>query len=327
MIMPQQYSQQRGAALIIVLGLVALISTWAIDALYANNIALRQAENSDNALRAEQASQSAFILAAKLLKDDIAESQSDDLDEIWAQQASPFPIDSGMVQASIIDSNRFLNLNDLVNKDGTANAIAEKHIKKLFTLLDLNDGLVDALIDWMDSDNQPHGSGGAEDASYASQDYHIKNARLDNWNELSLVRGFNSEIITKLRTLACVRDVPDNNITSININTASKQVLMALAPDISLSEAAQLISERPFENVQQALQGKAWAAQINQAYLSVSSDIFMVRTQARFGRANLKETCMLRRQANKITMLSLARSEYSRSTHQPTPSNRDNTTP
>ncbi len=307
--LPPPHNQQRGAALIIVLGLVALISTWAINALYGDNIALRRAENSDNALRAEQASQSAFVLASKILKDDSAESQSDDLDELWAQQASPFPIDDGVVQASIMDANRFLNLNDLVDNKGKFNATFEKYVKTLFTQLELDAGLVDALIDWMDLDDQVHGSAGAEDSSYFSRDYHIKNARLDSWNELLLVRGFNAKIIARLSRYTIVRDVPANGISSININTASAQVLMALTPDMNQSDAEVLISERPFESVQQALQNKPWAASIKQTYLSVASDIFMVRTQASFGRANLRETFMLQRQAGKITLLSLQRSQ------------------
>ncbi|MDQ6970893.1 MAG: type II secretion system minor pseudopilin GspK [Mariprofundus sp.] len=307
----KQTTRQRGAAMIIVLGLVALISTWAIDALYADNIALRRAENTDNALRAELASQSALILASKILIDDQAESQNDDLDEIWAQQATPFPIDNGLVQASIIDANRFLNLNDLVDKNGKANIVFEKYVKRLFIQLDLNEGLVDALIDWMDRDGQVHGSAGAEDASYSNQDYHIKNARLDSWDELLLVRGFDAKIMARLSTAASVHNVPPNGITRININTATAATLMALAADMSLSDAEILISERPFESVQQALQNRPWLANMNQAYLSVASDVFMVRTQASFGRANLRELSMLQRQSNKITMLSLQRSHDS----------------
>ncbi len=307
----KQTPRQRGAAMIIVLGLVALISTWAIDALYADNIALRRAENTDNALRAELASQSALILASKILIDDQAESQNDDLDEIWAQQATPFPIDNGLVQASIIDANRFLNLNDLVDKNGKANIVFEKYVKRLFIQLELNEGLVDALIDWMDRDGQVHGSAGAEDASYSNQDYHIKNARLDSWDELLLVRGFDAKIKARLSAAASVHHVPPNGITRININTATAATLMALAADMSLSDAEILISERPFESVQQALQNRPWLASLNQAYLSVASDVFMVRTQASFGRANLRELSMLQRQSNKITMLSLQRSNDS----------------
>jgi len=304
----QHQDPQRGAALIIVLGLVALVSTWAIDAMYEDNIALRRAENSNDALRAAQASQSALILSAKVLAEDSKESQTDDLDELWAQQTSPFPIDDGTVQGSIIDTNRFLNLNDLVDKHGKANSTIEKYVKALFTQLDLDSALVGALIDWMDANAQPHASGGAEDASYFNQNYHIKNARLDHWDELLLIRGFNTKILAALADVAIIRNVPLNDISNININTAPAYVLMALTSDMTEADAETLISERPFTSVQQALQNRPWAATINPAYLSVVSDVFMVRTQANFGRATLRETFMLQRQSGKITLHSLERS-------------------
>jgi len=314
-----QGRHQRGAALVIVLGLVALISTWAIDAMYEDNLALRRAENSNDALRAEQASQSALILTAKLLKEDSKESQSDDLNEIWAQQAEAFPIDDGVVQAVIMDANRFFNLNDLVDKNGVAKPAVETYIKTLFIRLELDEGLVDALIDWMDGNTQTHGVSGAEDGSYYDQDYHVKNARLDRWDELLLVRGFDAEILAQLETVAIVRDVPVSDISTININTASAHVLMALAPNMTEPEAEIFIAERPFDSVQIALQNRRWAAGLNQTYLSVVSDVFMVRTQASFGRANLRETFMLGRQAEKVTMLSLERSRIYRAP----PSERD----
>lgn len=298
---------QRGAALIIVLGLVALISSWAIDALYEDNLALRRAENSNDALRAEQASQSALILSAMILKDDSSESQTDDLDEPWAQHSEAFPIDNGIVQGSIIDSNRYLNLNNLVDQNGIAIAVVEIYVKSLFAQLEIDVNLVDALIDWMDSDSQTHGVGGAEDSSYYDQDYHVKNARLNRWDELLLIRGFDAEILAKLTDFAIVREVTAMNASTININTAPAPVLMALAPNMTDSDAEIFITERPFPSVQLALQNRIWAAAINQAYLSVTSDIFMVRTQASFGRVNLKETFMLRRQARTITMLSVER--------------------
>ncbi len=298
---------QRGAALIIVLGLVALISTWAIDALYEDNIALRRAENSDNALHAQQASQSALILSAQILSEDIKESQTDDLEEAWAQQAQAFPIDDGIVQGLIIDTNRFLNLNDLVDKNGLAKPLFETTIKALFTQLDLDASLVDALIDWMDRDSNTHGSNGAEDSSYYDHDYHVKNARLDRWHELLLIRGFNAEIVATLEPYCIVRKVPLNDISSININTASAQVLMARIPNMTASDAEIFITGRPFQSVSQALQSHTWLAGIPTTDLSVTSDIFMVRTQASFGRVNLREIFMLERQPGIVKLLSFER--------------------
>jgi len=304
--------QERGAALIIVLGLVALISTWAVTAAYEDMLSLRRAENSQDEIRAEQASQSALVLAAKILREDGRDSQTDDLDENWAQDTPPFSIDEGSVFGRIVDTNRFINLNTLVDQQGKAVAAVEKQVKALFTLLELDDGLVDALIDWMDADDRVHGANGAEDSAYIDQDYHIKNARLDRWQELHLIRGFDAKVVNRLASVAVVRDVPANGFSPVNINTASARVLMALMPNMTAADAETFIAERPFTSVAQALQNRPWAAGVNQSYLSVASDIFMVRTEARFGRVVLREKCMLQRQSGggqtgKIILLSIAR--------------------
>jgi len=307
--------QERGAALIIVLGLVALISTWAINAAYEDMLSLRRAENSQNALLAEQASQSVLVLSAKILRDDSKDSQTDDLDEIWAQDSPPFGIDDGSVFGRIVDTNRFINLNALVDKNGKVVPVVEQQVRALFTLLDLDSGLVDALIDWIDADDNPYGAAGAEDSAYYDKDYHVKNAPLDRWQELRLIHGFDDKTVNRLASVAMVREVPANGFSTVNINTADPKVLMAVMPDMTAADAELFIADRPFSSVAAALQNRAWAASAKQAYLSVASDIFMVRTEARFGRVVLREKFMLRRQSGggqpgKITLLSSQRIEH-----------------
>ena len=303
---------ERGAALIIVLGLVALISVWAVTAAYEDMLSLRRAENRQNEIRAEQASQSALILAARILREDGRDSQTDDLDESWAQDTPPFTIDQGSVLGRIVDANRFINLNMLVDQQGKAVPAVEKQVRALFASLELDAGLVDALIDWMDADDREHGVNGAEDSAYYDQDYRVKNARLDRWQELRLVRGFDAKIVNRLAAVAVVRDVPPGGFSAVNINTASARVLMAIMPDMTAADAEIFLAERPFDSVAQALQNRPWAAGVNQRYLSVVSDIFMVRTEARFGRVVLREKFMVQRlsggaQAGKIMLLSVAR--------------------
>ncbi|MDQ6995976.1 MAG: type II secretion system minor pseudopilin GspK [Mariprofundus sp.] len=298
---------ERGAALIIVLGLVALISTWAVNAAYEDMLSLRRAENSQDAIRAEQASQSVLALSVKILREDSNDNQTDDLDEIWAQDSPPFPIDGGSVFGRIEDANRFLNLNALVDNNGKLVPEIEKQVKALFTLLDLDDALVDALIDWMDADDRPHGTGGAEDSMYYNQDYRVKNARLDRWQELRLIHGFDDKVVKLLASVAVVREMPASGFSPVNINTANAKVLMAIMPDMTAADAEAFIAERPFDSVAIALQNRLWTTGVKQAYLSVASDVFMVRTEAAFGRVLLREKFMLARQSGKITLLSIAR--------------------
>lgn len=300
-------SGERGAALIIVLGLVALIGTWAVTAAYDDMLSLRRAENAQDLMRCNQAGQSALVLAVKILRDDAQKTQTDDLDEPWAIETPPFPIDDGMVTGEIVDANRYLNLNALIDKNGKVVPAVEQQVKTLFTLLDLDPLLVDALIDWIDADDRPHGSGGAESSAYYDRDYRVKNGLLDCWDELRLIRGFTDKVLFKLEEGAIVRRPPASGFSTVNLNTAGVKVLMSLTPEMSVADAEALIAARPYANVEAALANWPWAAKLNRAYLSVASDIFIVKTEASFGRVVVREAFELQRQAAKITLLSAAR--------------------
>jgi general secretion pathway protein K len=299
--------QERGVALVIVLGLVAIIGAWASQAAYEDMVSLRRAENMQDAMRAVQASQSAFAMAKQLLRQDVQDSQQDDLDEIWAQKTPPFPLDDGIVSGRVSDANRYINLNDLVDGKGKVRPNEVKLTKRLFSLLELDPGLVDALIDWIDADDRPHGSNGAEDAAYYDRPYRIKNARLDRLNELLLIRGFDQKVLVRLKEAATVRAVPSVGLTAINLNTANKAVLLALFEKMTDVDARALIAGRPYTNVATAMANQPWAVGVNTARLSVISDAFMVRTEARFGRVVLREEYMLLRQSKKMTLLARKR--------------------
>jgi len=302
---------ERGAALIIVLGLVALIGTWASTAAYEDMISIRRAENMQDAMRAIQGSKSALALSTMVLRQDAVASVTDDPGEDWAQPTPPFPIDQGSVSGQIIDTNRYLNLNDLVNDQGQVQMAVFKRLQLLFSRLGLDTGLVEVLADWEDADDKSIGPAGAEDASYYDKPYRVKNGRLDRWNELTMLKGFNADIISRLATVAIVRPVPQGGVTQVNINTADIKVLQAMFPTMNAADAETLIAGRPYSDVGIAIANQPWATGVNPADLSVSSDVFMVRTEARFGRAVLREEYMLLRQAKKITLLSRQRRDWS----------------
>jgi len=305
---PPSQQRQKGVALVVVLGLVAIIGAWASQAAYEDMVSLRRAENMQDAMRAVQASQSAFAMAKQLLRQDLRESQQDNLDEGWAQQTPPFPLDDGTVMGQVFDANRYINLNDLVDDKGQVRPDELAVMKRLFSFLELDPGLVDALVDWMDVDDRPYGSNGAEDAAYYDSLYRVKNVRLDRWDELRLIRGFEARVLTRLAEAVVVRSVPSGSgVTAVNINTAGKVVLMALFEKMTDVDAEAMITGRPYADVAAAIANQPWVVGVNTARLSVSSDVFMVRTEARFGRAVLREEYMLLRQPEKMALLTRER--------------------
>ncbi len=286
--------QQRGVALIMVLGMVAIIATWAATAAYEDMISIRRVSNLQDELRATMASESAITLFRLYLQQDSKDTTIDSLDEDWALDLPPFPIDEGLISATVEDANRFFNLNDLVNDAGMVQQSAVLELQRLFILLELDDSLVDALVDWVDKDDMPYGISGAEDAMYYAQNYRVKNARLDSWSELKLVRGFEHAILKQLKTVATVRPAPNNGQTKININTTSSENMMALFPNMTMIDAETFFESRPYEDTN-GINGLYWADGGNFSRLSVTSDAFMVRTHALFGRANVREEYLLLR--------------------------------
>lgn|GEM_PF-1835198 len=323
---------ERGVALIIVLGLVALIGVWASTAAYEDMISLRRMENMQDAMRGNQASQSAFSLVIKLLREDVKDSQRDDLEEVWAQNIPAFPIDAGTVSGEIIDASRFININDLVNSQGAVQADVEANVKLLFQRLELDVTLVNRLIDWIDLNSSPYGSGGAEESSYYDAAYSVKNGPLQRWSELRMIKGFDDEVVSKLENYLVVRATPATvagqvqdqaasatpaagGKTPININTAPVAVMMALFPLMSEADAQAFIESRPYDTAD--LTRQPWAHGVNvQGRLSTMSDLFIVRIDARFGRTALREEFMVSRQGQSLKLLSREMLEWNRGLQQ-----------
>lgn len=299
--------KQEGAALVLALGLVAMVAAWAATALSEDEISLRRAANMQLSTKAWLAAESGLELARLALEEDARTSNIDHLQEDWAKPSPPFPVDNGTVQGVIVDANRLFNLNDLVDAGGKAQAAAIAIAKRLFAQLALDPNLVDALVDWMDADDQPFGVGGAEDLAYVDRPYRVKNAPLDRMQELLLIRGFDQDAVMKLKQVAMAR--PSKGITPININTAPKEVLRSLGEGIPAADIEAIVAARketPFAKVGDLTSQSAytaWAGKINQAWLSVSSDAFTVLIEARFGRILWRERALMARRGGKVHML------------------------
>ncbi|PJC70392.1 MAG: hypothetical protein CO017_05600, partial [Zetaproteobacteria bacterium CG_4_8_14_3_um_filter_59_5] len=143
---------ERGIALVMVLALVALVAVWAVQSADEDWVSLRRAENMQLAAKTWLGVESGEALALRTLSAD--DHAYDGLDEDWAIEAPPFPVDDGVIAGRIEDANRFLNLNDLLDSAGNAQADVVPVFKRLFTRLEIDPRLVDALVDWMDADKE-----------------------------------------------------------------------------------------------------------------------------------------------------------------------------
>jgi general secretion pathway protein K len=259
----------------------------------------------------------------------------DHLGEPWAMVIPPFPAESATLQGRIEDEQGRFNLNNLALATATppagggtggapapatagsgtgtgtgagtgtgggtgglgAGALYQAGFRNLLKRLQLNEELADALVDWIDEDDQAAGPGGAEDLYYLQLDppYRAANQRLSDVSELKRVKGFTPEVLEKLAPH--VTALPANNV-KINVNTASEEVLAAML-DIPEGQARQIVEQRkrePFTDQAKLKdllgeQGAARAAQM----VDFSSNWFTARATVVQGRVTVAYRALLDR--------------------------------
>ena len=194
------------------------------------------------------ASKSVEQALIKLLDKD--DKSVDYIGEFWSQTI-PISFEDVNVKIEIADQERFLNPNFLLN----VNTVNEKYklvFERLFDILNMDYSVLYNIIEWIDKDSSPN-NGGKENYEL----YMAKNDKLDTLEELKLIEGVSDQLYNGtveggyfkpgFRSLFS----PYSN-GKVNINTASKWILMALDSEIDEALANEIIryrQEKPFRNV------------------------------------------------------------------------------
>lgn len=158
-------------------------------------------------------------------------------------------------------------------------------LQRLLTSLELKPELAQAIVDWIDPDQDPLFPDGAEDSDYNVQNppYLAANRPLISVSELRLIKGVDQETYDKLAPLVCA--LPPN--TPLNVNTAPALVLAALSEGQDPKDMERLLENRPddgYKNVDDFLNAAKLTldAQLK-AQLDVGSQHFSLRAEARVG--------------------------------------------
>jgi len=178
-----------------------------------------------------------------ILIDDLAGSTNDHLDEIWASDIPPLPIDSeavqGLIWGQLEDLQGRFNINNLIDPAGDVDQAAFEQFERLLAALGLNERLAGATADWLDADQQESIPDGAEDPLYSgfTPAYRTADQRISNITELAAVDGM--DLFSFETLLPHITALPGR--TAINVNTASAAVLQSLGPNITLGDAEGLV--------------------------------------------------------------------------------------
>ncbi|MDG4553493.1 MAG: type II secretion system minor pseudopilin GspK [Candidatus Competibacter sp.] len=179
-------------------------------------------------------------------------------------------------------------------------------LQRLLESLALKPELAQAIVDWIDPNLDPLFPDGAEDSDYMVLDpaYLAANRPFASVSELRLVKGVDRETYDKLAPY--VRALPPG--TALNVNTASAPVLAALSDDgVDEEELERLLETRPtagYDDVDKFLNAAKLAVNAElKAHLSVGSQYFLLRAEARVGDGRAMLYSMLYRDKDGVRVL------------------------
>jgi general secretion pathway protein K len=299
---------QQGVALVTALLVVALATVAAVAMATRQHVDMRR---TGNLLHGEQAY--SYALAAEswaqvILRRDARESTYDSLDEDWASALPPIPVDGGFVSGHVTDLQGRFNVNNLVGDDGKPDNNSIEYFKRLLNVLQVDPALAASLLDWIDADIIATFPDGAEDDTYLLEDppYRAANRRLVSISELRLVHGFTDEVMKILEPY--VTALPE--MTTINVNTATAEVLLALHENMTEQGVEMLLAyreEHPFESKQDFLSNDALAGLGITGGVDVSSHWFLVLTDVSVGIGKAQLESVLKRDDKSLRVVSRTR--------------------
>ncbi|UCG10977.1 MAG: type II secretion system minor pseudopilin GspK [Deltaproteobacteria bacterium] len=264
-------SDQSGAALILTLLIITVLVVLVLETLRAMQVEGAAARHFQDSIQAEALAKSGVNVAIALLVQDLEEDLKDGAPkqdivdypgEPWALVTDPDSIPTelsklGTLEGKVTDESGKFPINHLVS--GEEDALQQNHREVLERLLinapflmEQEDakGLINAIKDWLDSDDEPTGELGAETDYYEilEQPYPCKNGPLTSLDELLLIRGMGPELYFGNEGSPGLKDLLTiYGEGSININTAELLVLQALpnvAQDTALDWAESVIAYR-----------------------------------------------------------------------------------
>jgi general secretion pathway protein K len=275
-------NRQRGMAVVMAVAVVLLITTAALELHINERTNLLNAAGMRDRITLDQMAVSGVHLAMAVLIKDRMDSESDSLQEDWADPETmatlveELQFDKGKLDVKIYDELARIQINALVDFPG-ATAFNEKqhqiwerfagNLLSIYELLGDEIGemeetdtptIINSVKDWIDKDDDITSINSAESDYYEGLDppYKCKNAPFDDISEVRLVKGITPELFNGIAgtmglsnyiTVYGSIKVEDNKFGypgKININTAELQVLKTLLPSESEDFAEPMIAYR-----------------------------------------------------------------------------------
>ena len=218
-----------------------------------------------------------------------------------------FPVEGGTVEGKVTDLNSCININALMN-GAAVDPVTEDRLKRLLNNAGVSGNPTQAIADWIDSGvtDSTTTPDGAEDGYYLNLEkpYRTANSPLYSVSELRLVRGFEENesydaVLRLSKNFSANEKLPaapslcalNADSKSINVNTATAEVLQSLASGMTPAIVENIMQQRTqssYNNIADFTSSSNLATIIkNTDHLVTESEYFLLRTRAEIGQANM----------------------------------------
>lgn len=251
--MNRKLKSESGFALILTLVVTALMVAVVVEMIHQVYVDTSISRGFRDGQQASILAESGATGGAKLLQMGLSGRSYTALSDRWA---TPLKLEdaAGSLLITVSEESGKININGLVQPNGEYEPFTLAVLQRLGTRLKLPGDLWGAVADWIDSDDLPR-SGGVETPYYRTLKpaYSASNSKMKTVTELSLIKGCTPDAFAAIQPyLTIFSDQAGSPLSTININTASKEVLAALDDRIDGRMAERILEERqlqPFKSM------------------------------------------------------------------------------
>jgi len=301
-------------ALVLTLLILTLLVVTGLELNRAIRVEASLAGNFRDLTQAHYIARSGVEIARAILQED--DPSYDGLDERWGQfellaSLSQSLFGEGHFTGRISDENAKFNPNGLIDPYGNVNQKKKEQLERLLSLLEHDSDWIEALLDWLDPDDQRRPQGAERETYMARKNpYAPKNGPLDSLGEMLLIKGVDASILYGNEN----REGVLNYLTvysdgRINLNTASLPVLMSLSPKVDRAMAQAVLDrrrEKPFHKTEDLRSLPGWDSvyPLISSEITVRSNYFSVEVLGNYREARAVVQAVIRREGKRTRVLS-----------------------
>ncbi|MUH97643.1 general secretion pathway protein GspK [Aliivibrio fischeri] len=252
------FKNNKGVALIVVLLLLAIMTTIAAQMSERLFLQFHRAQNQLNHQQAYWYSIGVEALAKTGIEEAYKDGNKINLSQAWATEETTYPLDYGEAYGGVKDKQACFNLNALSSVEASNDSSKRPFLVSVWmNLLEsvevdnyLAEVIADSTWEYLDPDDVVRSMAGVEDSTYQSfkPAYLAPNGWMGDVSELRAVNGVTAEVVEKVSPLICA--IPSGN-WYLNVNTLAPEnakILVALfSPNLSESDARSVLEDRPFD--------------------------------------------------------------------------------